>query len=418
MRNSATFFLEDLASFKKKALQWAEQFSCFQYLNGNGLAYHYGTFPCLLAVANRASVVLKNRSSDTLDSLLQQGEWQFGYLGYEYANTYEYVPEEGFGLGEWFRPETILFFDEDQVRIESESAPDEIFSHISTLEIGVPVHWHMVPVPAHSKESYVETIDNLKKHLLRGNIYQVNFCTRFVAEQAVLHPVQVYEKLNTLSPTPFSALLKLGEKYIICASPERYLKRMGAHVLSQPMKGTAPRGKNEEEDVENALLLQRHPKERAENIMIVDLVRNDLSKVCQAGSVHVSALCEVRSFGAVHQMISTVEGLLPPEVTTEQLIQATFPMGSMTGAPKIRAMELIREFEGHPRGPFSGTLGYVKPNGDFDLNVLIRSIFYNTKTKQLTYSVGSGVTVLSDAEKEYEECLLKAQAIAQILNGS
>jgi para-aminobenzoate synthetase component 1 len=417
MRYVKEFHLDDPVHFKRKALRWAEGFRCFQYLEGNDLPYLHGSFPSLLALSNAPSEIIRvDNASSAFGRLLEKKGWWFGYLGYGYANPLYHAPTLGFEMGEWFRPECLLSFPSHHVlKIESNELPDLVFERISQYVIEEESLVKVKVQAEHSKERYIHLVEQLKKHLFRGNIYQVNFCTRFESDDAVLKPVEVYEKLNSISATPFSSLLKLGNKYILCASPERYLKKQKTKVISQPMKGTAPRGKDPQEDALLAQGLAENPKERAENIMIVDLVRNDLSRVCLPGSVEVEALCEVRSFVPVHQMISTVVGEMGEGQSAEELIQATFPMGSMTGAPKIRAMELIHEFESSARGPFSGALGYVDPAGDFDLNVIIRSIFYNAQSHQLSYSVGSGITVLSDSEKEYEECLLKAKIIGQVL---
>lgn len=410
------FTLPHLPDFQKKALRWAEQFPNFQYLNGNGLPYLYDAFPQVLAVSKQEGRALSSQLS--LSELITEKSWWFGYLGYGYGHPEYNTQLLDFKEGEFFRPDTLLRFHclHNTLEIESDREPEEIFKEIESIDRAEEVYLKRVDiVPQHSREEYVHKIGELKAHLRRGNVYQTNFCTRFDAENVEIDPVGIYEKLNLLSPMPFSSLLKLGEKFILCASPERYLKKLGSKVISQPIKGTAPRGKTVAEDLDNIRYLESSPKERAENVMIVDLVRNDLSQTCIAGSVKVEKLCEVRSFQTLHQLISTVSGELSENTSQETIIKSTFPMGSMTGAPKIRAMELIQELEGEPRGAFSGALGYFSPNGDFDLNVLIRSIFYNKGSKQLSFSVGSGITVLSDPEAEYEECLLKASAITQVL---
>jgi len=240
----------------------------------------------------------------------------------------------------------------------------------------------------------------------------------FFAENAVVDPLSVYQKLSTTSPNPFSALYKLEDKWLICASPERYLKRVGDLIYSQPIKGTWQRDLlNKEKDAENKRLLQQSSKDRSENVMVVDLVRNDLSKVCTEGSVVVEELFGAYSFPQVHQLISTIKGTLKKGIELVDIIKASFPMGSMTGAPKRRVLELIEEYERTKRGLFSGALGYISPDGDFDFNVVIRSILYNSSASYLSFQTGSGITFYSDPESEYEECLLKAQAIKKVLTG-
>ncbi|HMG82080.1 MAG TPA: anthranilate synthase component I family protein, partial [Ferruginibacter sp.] len=246
--------------------------------------------------------------------------------------------------------------------------------------------------------------------------YELNFCQEFYAEPASIDPIAVYQQLTKLSPNPFAALYKLNDRYCLCASPERYLKKMGETVISQPIKGTAKRDlANKLLDEERKTSLLNSNKERSENVMVVDLVRNDLSKICQEGSVKVDELFGIYSFPQVHQMISTVSGRLQNDIHWVDAIKATFPMGSMTGAPKKRVMELIEKYEQTKRGLFSGSIGYINPEGDFDFNVVIRSILYNSNTQYLSFQTGGAITFYSNAAEEYEESLLKAEAIKTVL---
>jgi para-aminobenzoate synthetase component 1 len=207
----------------------------------------------------------------------------------------------------------------------------------------------------------------------------------------------------------------MGEQFLLSASPERFIKKVGKKIISQPIKGTARRGANEEEDKQIKHHLFNDPKERAENIMIVDLVRNDLSRTADKGSVIVEELCGIYTFPQVHQMISTVVSELREDVHFIEAIRQCFPMGSMTGAPKVRAMKLIEKYESTKRGLFSGAVGYITPEGDFDFNVVIRSILYNARNHYLSFMVGGAITMQAEAEKEYEECMLKAKAIMRVL---
>jgi len=266
------------------------------------------------------------------------------------------------------------------------------------------------------REEYIGIINKLRDHILRGDCYEINFCQEFFASPVVIDPVSVYNKLSHISPNPFSALYRLDDKWLICASPERFLKKQGSQILSQPIKGTSKRILHSEADDDKSKMdLYHSTKDRSENVMIVDLVRNDLSKVCKEGTVYVDELFGIYSFPQVHQMISTVSGTLKEHTTFSEIIQATFPMGSMTGAPKKRVMQLIGQYEKTKRGIFSGAVGYISPNGDFDFNVVIRSIMYNSQTKYLSFLTGSGITFYSDPAMEWEECLLKAEAIRIVL---
>jgi para-aminobenzoate synthetase component 1 len=267
-----------------------------------------------------------------------------------------------------------------------------------------------------SQQEYISIINKLKQHILRGDCYEINFCQEFFAESTDINPFDIYKKLGTVSPNPFSALYRMNDQWLICASPERFLKKQGNKILSQPIKGTSIRIKNDEgRDEQSKYELLHSTKDRSENVMVVDLVRNDLAKICKEGTVKVDELYGVYSFPQVHQMISTVSGELDSSNSFYDIIKATFPMGSMTGAPKKSAMELIEKYEQTKRGIFSGAVGYISPDRDFDFNVVIRSIMYNAASGYLSFQAGSGITFYSDPEKEWEECLMKAEAMKKVL---
>jgi para-aminobenzoate synthetase component 1 len=269
-----------------------------------------------------------------------------------------------------------------------------------------------------TKDQYLDAIRQLKIRILRGDCYEINFCQEFYADNARIDPISTYHSLGAASPNPYSAFYKLEDKFLLCASPERYLKKTGPQILSQPIKGTWERNtKSVEADERNRNLLSSSSKDKSENVMVVDLVRNDLSKVCQEGSVKVDELFGVYKFPQLYQMISTVSGTLTPGISFTDIVKATFPMGSMTGAPKKKVMELIEQYEVTRRGIFSGTVGYISPDKDFDFNVVIRSIMYNSYSHYLSFMAGSGITFYSDPQTEYDECLLKAMAIKKVLEG-
>ena len=269
-----------------------------------------------------------------------------------------------------------------------------------------------------SKEQYLKCVYEIKKHIQRGDIYEMNYCVEFFAENTEIAPIQVYTNLNSISQTPFSCFYRNDTQYLMCASPERFIKKEGTKIISQPIKGTRKRGETAHEDQKLKQDLLEDAKERSENVMIVDLVRNDLSRSAKRGTVRVEELFGVYSFKQVHQLISTVSAELKEEIHFVDAIKNAFPMGSMTGAPKVRAMQLIEEFENTKRGLYSGAVGYISPSGDFDFNVVIRSILYSEQSKSVSFMVGSAITANSDAEKENEECLLKAEAMFQVLNGN
>lgn len=270
-------------------------------------------------------------------------------------------------------------------------------------------------IPRTSKKKYLDTVNKLKEHIQKGDIYEINYCQEYISYNTDIKDIKnTYLNLNNITRSPFSCMFDSDEFTLFSCSPERFIKKNGFNLITQPIKGTAKRGTNENEDKFLINNLKNDPKERAENIMIVDLMRNDLSKVAENNSVKVDELCEIYSFETVHQMISTVSCKVKKEYSFVDILKATFPMGSMTGAPKISAMELIEEHEDFKRGLYSGSVGYISPNGDFDFNVIIRSMIHNKNLKTLSCSVGSAITVKSDAEKEYEECQIKIKKMIDV----
>jgi para-aminobenzoate synthetase component 1 len=267
-----------------------------------------------------------------------------------------------------------------------------------------------------SKEQYIKKVNALKQHIQQGNIYEINYCIEFFAENVEIDPLSVFIKLKQLTKAPYCNLVKLNNDFIISASPELFLKKEENKLFTKPIKGTIKRGLSTEEDEELKLKLYTSSKERTENVMAVDVARNDLSILAKKGSVAVNKLYNIESFETVHQMVSTVSCELKDNTSFETIINATFPMASMTGAPKISAMKLIDEFEDFGRNYYSGAMGLMDEKGDFELSVMIRSIFYNQQTQRLSIAVGSAITHLCDPEKEYEECLLKASALLKALN--
>jgi para-aminobenzoate synthetase component 1 len=317
-----------------------------------------------------------------------------------------------------FEPEIVVKLTNDVLFIESNSTDcDAIFKTINNIELGTSEQITNLNIqPKISREEYITIINKLKHHIQIGDCYEINFCQEFFAENATINPLYIYQKLNAISPTPFSAYYKLNDKFLLCASPERFIKKVGNKIISQPIKGTAKRNLTnaaEDENLKNDL--QQSQKEKSENVMIVDLVRNDLSKICIAGTVEVEELMKIYSFKQVHQMISTVVGELKSKTNFYDVLKALFPMGSMTGAPKLKVMQLIELYEKSNRNIYSGTIGYITPNGDFDFNVVIRSIAYNASNKYLSYQVGGAITHYSNPQQEYDECLLKASAIEKVL---
>ena len=399
-------------------LSWAKQFNIFCFLDNCGYNLAPHRFECLLAAGVRNAAAAD--STEALDNFIKKGNWYFGHLGYEFRNAIQGLPantEDRIGFGDcfFFEPETVLRMVDDTVVIEGPET-EAVYHAILSQQ---PASGTVQPVQIQqrlTKEAYIGKIEKLQQHILRGDCYEINFCQEFFAENALIDPSLVYAALTKASPNPFSAFYKKGDQYLLCASPERFLFKEGGKIICQPMKGTIGRDHTDamQDDALRTRLVESS-KDRSENVMIVDLVRNDLSRVCKDSSVVVDELFGVYPFPLVHQMISTVRGELKEDISFGAILTALFPMGSMTGAPKKRVMELIDTYENGPRGLFSGTVGYINPDGDFDFNVVIRSLMYNAASGYLSYQAGSGITIYSNPELEWEECLVKGAAIKKVL---
>ncbi|QNA46820.1 anthranilate synthase component I family protein [Lacibacter sediminis] len=408
-------------------LSWCNRFNICSFLDNHHYRLPGHSYECLIGCGVESSVTAN--AGTALQQLqqwlhLQQGNWCFGHLAYNLKDETEQLPSThidkiGFTDLLFFVPQYVFQLNEQELRIGSLTDDHEtIWNEINAVEINSTVAANELQIKERvSKENYIETIEAVRRHILRGDCYELNYCMEFFAEDAVIDPLHSYAALTTISPNPFSAFYKVNNSYLLCASPERFLRKQGATLISQPIKGTLKRNTTDAvTDAELKAQLRNSKKDQSENVMVVDLVRNDLSRVCKEGTVQVDELFGIYSFPQLYQMISTVSGEVNEGLTFTDILRATFPMGSMTGAPKRKVMQLIEQYEQSRRGLFSGAVGYIAPNGDFDFNVVIRSIFYNASTNYLSYMVGSGITFYSDAEKEYEECLLKADAIRRVLS--
>ncbi|MBC7946404.1 MAG: anthranilate synthase component I family protein [Chitinophagaceae bacterium] len=422
MTNS--FPVSDFGQIKRKVLSWLHRFDTFCFLDNHQYAIEPHTQECLVAAGVRRKI-----SANAGTALLQlqamiddKRSWLFGHLGYDLKNELEQPANSRsdrilFPDLFFFEPEIVIRWNNNAMVIDA-SDPVAVFDEILTASAS-NIADHQTPVISNrlKETEYIDTIKQLRQHILRGDCYEINFCQEFYAEDAEIDPFVVYDRLASVSPNPFSALYRIDDKWLICASPERFLMKKGRRILSQPIKGTLKRERgNPEDDEKNRELLLTSSKDRSENVMIVDLVRNDLSRICEEGSVRVDELYGIYTFPQVHQMISTISGNVEKDISFTDIIRATFPMGSMTGAPKTRVIELIDKYEKTKRGIFSGALGYISPEGDFDFNVVIRSLMYNATQAYLSFQAGSGITFYSDPQKEWEECLLKAEAIKQVLS--
>lgn len=419
-------FQVDTQQFKQQALQWAQQFDEVCFFQSNGYNDDYTQIDSLLAVNAIDSVV--SEGGNTFQRLEKfrakyPKQWMPGFFSYDLKNEIEDLTTSfpnrlEFPEAYFFVPAIVLYFQNGKVKIEA-PYPKNIFQNILKIDNAVPEEKGTKNIRFQkrmSKATYKGAFQHLLAHIRQGDIYEVNLCQEFYADDVVLSPLMVYRKLNEISPTPFSCFFKIKDNYILSASPERFLAKRKNTLISQPIKGTAPRGKTSKEDEAIIMALQNSPKEIAENVMIVDLVRNDLTRSAEEGSVKADRQLEVHTFKQVHQLISTVTCQKRSDISDVEVIRNTFPAGSMTGAPKISAMKLCDRYENSKRGIYAGAVGYFDPSGNFDFNVVIRSLLYNSKKKYLSFHTGGAITIDADPEKEYEECLLKASAILKTLN--
>jgi len=425
-----TSFKQDITHFadiKKQLLLWSQQFREVTFMDSNQYQQEYSSYDWILAVDAFTSIKTDYFNAfEDLKQYQQSGrDWIFGYLSYDLKNDTEDLASNNFDGLEFpdlffFQPKKLFLAKGDELEIrylhfcddEFEADWEEIVSIVTDFESLTP---NIEIQQRISAEEYRQKVSKMLEHIHHGDLYEANFCMEFYAENVQIDPLDTFLKLNEISKPPFAVFFKNHKQFLLSASPERYLKKEGELLISQPIKGTAKRFSDPIEDEASKKKLAADSKERAENIMITDLVRNDLSHTAQKGSVQVTELCGIYSFLQVHQMISTITSKLDAQYTAVDALKYTFPMGSMTGAPKISVMKIIEDLEETKRGLYSGAVGYFTPEGDFDFNVVIRSILYNQQNQYLSFSVGSAITSLSVPEKEYEECLLKAKAMFEVL---
>lgn len=407
-------------------LNWSKQFSILLLLDSNSNPDNYGAYECLVGAG--AYDVLPDGGIDNLRHFHnERRDWLFGHINYDYKNQLEPRLSSrnnvtiGFPDFFFFLPETVCYItrDKDALIIETvEKDPQEVYADIMSNSADIQGEIPGVDfIKRTGRDVYLETVEKLRTHIRQGDCYEINYCTEGYSGDVTLEPAAVFDALNRLSRAPFAAYYRNEHRYMMCGSPERYARKHGDLIISQPIKGTAPRGDTPEADERIKEQLYLSQKDRAENVMITDLVRNDLARSCETGSIKVEELFGIYTFPQVHQMISTISGRLDTGRPFTDVLKYSFPMGSMTGAPKIKVMELIDRYEDARRELFSGTVGYITPGGDFDFNVIIRSLFYNQEKKLLSYQTGGAITYDSNAESEWEEMRLKAWALENIFAG-
>ncbi|WP_312792472.1 anthranilate synthase component I family protein [Sphingobacterium sp.] len=424
MRIESFDLLDSKDKFHQKALHWSGQFDEISFFNSNGMSDQWGRFESVLAVKALFSLRANKNVLVQLEQFLESHPAQFipGFLSYDIKNEIEELQTTGkdhleFPEAFFFVPAITVRLAKDKVYIEAED-PLKIYQAISDTEI--PPAKTAISVQMQSRwtrSEYIKAFENTQAHIQRGDIYEVNLCQEFFAEDADISPVEVYHRLNAVSPTPFSSFFKVGHHFIISASPERFLAKRNGKLISQPIKGTARRGANSVEDKQIVADMLQSQKEIAENVMIVDLVRNDLTRSALPGTVEATHLFEIQSFEQVHQMISTITCLQDPQISNVGVFKNTFPAGSMTGAPKIAAMQICDQIEACKRSIYAGSIGYFDTIRDeFDFNVVIRSLLYNKEKQYLSLHTGGAITNQASAEQEYQECLLKASAVFKALD--
>ena len=416
-------------------LNWSNRFNICCFLDNNDYPSPYNRYEALLATEAIEYIALP--AGNALTALQQFHDtcqdWLFGHLAYDLKQETTHTPipysaarDNGIAFPDlyFFRPRIVMLLQPHQVQIGGVDLTVQQAREIYDACLQMPAHIAAqrstiaAPQPQSRlhRAAYLETVKALQDHIHRGDCYEVNFCRDNFIPDISVHPLTLFDQLNRLSPAPFAAYYRVADQYLLCSSPERFLQQQGNNIISQPIKGTTRRLENAALDEQARSTLFKSPKERAENVMVVDLVRNDLAHTAMPGSVQVEELFGIYSFAHVHHMISTVKAIRENNLPFTTVLQHAFPMGSMTGAPKLKVMQLIDQYEPVRRGLFSGAIGYITPSGDLDMNVVIRSILYNATTRHLSFPTGSAITFYSDPEKEWEECLLKAEAMLKVLN--
>lgn len=416
---------EQIIHIRNRAIHEADKYEYAQVLVSNFTyaACSVNNYELIAALGHKQSFKSETgQAFDGLDKWMRDfpKDYLFGYFTYDLKNELEALVSThpnltGFSGLEFFIPENLIMITSEGIVSHGE----EIVSAWLNMD-AVVMNKHRVSVfpQAHvSREQYIDHVSRIRQHIIEGDVYELNYCIEFGKKGVKLNPSAVFHSINSKNEAPFSGYLKFHNQYLICASPERFLHLKDNVITSQPIKGTIRRGANENEDLRRKEELKNSEKEQAENLMIVDLVRNDLARSSEVGSVKVNELFGIYTFKNLHQMISTVTSVKSENVSVLEVIKNAFPMGSMTGAPKIKSMELIEQYETTRRGLYSGCIGYFTPSRDFDFNVVIRSIQYNADNEYVSVEVGSAITYDSVPEEEYEECLLKANTIMSTLKG-
>jgi len=422
MAETTTITLTDVATFKQQALQWANYFSTACLLDSNNYPeLSYAAKDWELAVDAIRQVIASAQSFDALkDFYAASRSTIYGHLSYDLKNELEQLDSThpdpiGFPMLHFFEPRYVLSINGNKLTV-NRNYPEtyelvELIGKMNVPKKHAALQLHSLT----NQATYLRHVEAIREQIAAGDFYELNYCIAFVAEQAKIDPVAVFCELNQKAAAPFSCFYKMDDHFLLCASPERFLAKRGEQIVAQPIKGTIKKGHSDHENEALKEQLRQDKKERAENVMIVDLVRNDLAKTAKPGSVEVKELFGIYTFNTVHQMISTVVAEVSVDLHPVDVLRTAFPMGSMTGAPKVMVMQTIEQYENFKRGLYSGAVGYITPEGDFDFNVVIRSILYNSSSGYVVVPVGGAITFDSEAEREWEEILLKANLAREVL---
>jgi len=420
-RKKKSFTGVDLKKLKEKIILFSKENNNSIFLNSNNNPKSYDF---IFAYGQKSHIVSSFNSLEKLDEFIEKtNDWIFGFLSYELKNEIENLESHNQVTHTipnlyFFQPSTVILVKKGVVNVLCIPSfnPDLEFNQILNYKNTQKTETINKNLIQRFKEKeYINTIKKIKERIKLGDIYELNFCIDYYAKNINIDPYQSYNNLNLLTESPMSVFFKYNSLYVISSSPERFIKRNNNKITTEPIKGTIRKNRIKHEDLKNISYLKNNSKELSENHMIVDLVRNDLSKIACKGSVKVKELASLYSFKNVHQLISSVEAEIKESTKFSEILKSSFPMGSMTGAPKIKSMELIDEFEKTQRGIYSGSIGYISPSKNFDFNVVIRSIIYDSDNNSLNINVGSAITFASDPENEYEECKLKAEAMINSL---
>lgn len=426
MRHIFSQKIDDIVLAKQRILSFLSNYEIYTYLDTNFYAeYKYSNYE-LLAAFDATSIFSSDDKFDfekIFKSSTQNKDWLFGFFSYNLKNKFQalsskHIPFISFPDSYFFIPKYVIYIpkNSNEIFISSwTSHAKNILFEIMHHEVR-PIVNNTLPESKKfqaqiSHKQYIETVHQIQACIAKGDFYELNFCMEYILENVRPDFYSLFEKINRTNKAPFSACCRFEHLNIACTSPERFLMKQQQKIIAQPIKGTAKKCASAEANQKAIEQLSNSIKERAENVMIVDLVRNDLSHYCQAGSVEVEELCKIYHFEQVHHLISIISGILEPHDHHLKIFKNTFPPGSMTGAPKFIVMKKIEEFENFNRGLYSGSIGYFRPDGNFDFNVVIRSIFYDAQQNKLSCHTGSAITYDSEAEAEYNECIAKAEAM-------